>query len=180
MGRLVVPVVLVYGEKSVRTEAKVDTGADQTLITISDAERLGIDVCKGELQTVGGLGGGKVAGRVFDIEIWAAERRAVVRILVPTHRMVSSTDRQTGKETVTFVAATRTQNLLGHDFLQDAKSKIDYSKPHNEVLSGMKADGTPIPSDNPDVFELATITPAERKAYEKQMRKDYKCKKRKQ
>jgi hypothetical protein len=166
MGRLVVPIILMHGDETHRTEGKIDSAADHTLLAYADAIRAGFEDCKGDMVAVGGLGGGKVIGPEFDVEIWAANRSARVRAVVPLYQQVAG---RTKKSAPKYTAYQRGQTLIGHDFLQAAESKLDYSKPHAEVLSGAQ----------PDVFESTTLTRAERQAITKLMRKDFKCPKKK-
>ncbi len=74
---ITVPTKLFFGDKFVRLEAKVDTGAENCIFERTHAERLGIDVESGELiifNTAAGnfaAFGHEITISVFDIETFS-------------------------------------------------------------------------------------------------------------
>jgi len=77
--RPVIPIKVKHGDRAVRYEVLVDSGADICIFDGGIGDILGIDVESGERQTVGGIAGQSAAYYLHDVEIevggWSYEVR---------------------------------------------------------------------------------------------------------
>jgi len=148
MGRIIKEAVISHGVRIVRVHAKVDSGADVTLLAADDADRIGFDQCQGREAAVSGITREskddryatttRLCGREFTVTIRIDDREATIAALVPLWQISVRTDKQTGKEKVVSKADGRLRrSLIGHDFLQASRAKLDYSVPHSQAFSGV-------------------------------------------
>lgn len=113
--------------------ALIDTGADVSVLP----ERMACDLdlknnTTGE-TVVDAFGGGKIGGRIMPVTITVDGREAQIDVFVPTSRIVDDEPvRLTAEE------QERAHAILGHDFLQAARAKLDYSQPHANVFGGIR------------------------------------------
>jgi len=114
MGRVYEKLEIRRGNKIVRVNAQVDSGADQTIVPKKHIYALGINPCEAHYFEVHGVGGGTLKGVQVNLNLTAAGKTARTKTFVPLFDKngVPLTDEDT---------------LLGHDFMQKAKVKIDYT-----------------------------------------------------
>lgn len=127
MGRLTKRFTAKTAEGSATGSAKVDTGADQTILGLKKAKQLGVDVCTAPIASMRSVGDARILGVRLPVDLRVGEREATVVAFVPLYRQ-----RKSGA----LEPVRRDRNLIGHDFLQLSKAALDYSKPHAEVFSG--------------------------------------------
>lgn len=127
MGRIIKKFTAVRGTKTSTGTAQIDSGADQTVLGVQHAHRLGIDLCTTPSATLVGVGKGRLMGVESVVRVTIGKRTANVAAFVPLVRVLPSGKRQ---------LATSEENLIGHDFLQVSGAKLDYSKEHRDVFSG--------------------------------------------
>lgn len=105
--------------------AKIDSGADRTILGLHHVRKLGYDICAAPNAVMRSVGDGRLLGATVPVRLRIGRKEGVVQAFVPLFRR--------GKRgTVENVRKTRT--LIGHDFLQSAKAVIDYRK-HPAQLS---------------------------------------------
>lgn len=108
-------------------EAMIDSGADITLVRRDLGEQIGVDIDTDQPIAISGIGG-RVLGFEVPAKITVGRTSAPLRVAVPIGRY----DARTRKIT----AVDQKENLIGHDFLQATRSKIDFSRPIEDAFVG--------------------------------------------
>jgi hypothetical protein len=107
------------------TKAKIDSGADVTLVRRDVGEQIGLDLENDMPIAIGGVGGRVLAFEV-PTKITVGRSSARLKVAVPIGRYDSKTQQiRTVKQK---------ENLLGHDFLQATKAKIDFSRGDDDAF----------------------------------------------
>jgi hypothetical protein len=148
MGRITKPFSAKTRVGKVSGEARIDTGADRTLIAYPLACQLGLDTATAPGSVMSSASGQRMIGFSLDTYIQVDARKARVRAFVPMFTIGEKNK----------MRKLPPRNLIGHDFLQKSGGKLDYSKPHEEVFSGGKT-GWPF-----DWTFSNTVSPQERRA----------------
>jgi hypothetical protein len=102
-----------------RAMAKIDSGADVTLVRREVGEQIGVDIDNDEPIAIGGIGG-RVLGFEVPAKVTIGRSSARLKVAVPIGRY----DAKTRKIT----AVDQKENLIGHDFLQATQAKIDFTR----------------------------------------------------
>lgn len=127
---------------SANGRGKIDTGADVTILRWDIACALGLDISKAPLAAMG-TATGRMTGFNLPIELSIGNKKGKLTAFVPMFKVDG--DKMERIQV--------TNNLIGHDFLQEAKVKLDYNKPHNEVLGVVSW---------PEEWSKTTIKPKEK------------------
>lgn len=149
------------GAGKVTGQAKIDSGADRSVLPFSQARRLGL-LTSGRLPTeVAETAGGSARLYGFSIPVTIEVRRdgggGILRatlqrpgVFVPTHEAVPGHEDETPPPLRPL--AKEPEALLGHDFLQGAKAKLRYSTRRGR-LDGLSM-----------TWAFRKLTPSERRA----------------
>lgn len=149
MGRIYKSFMVETPRGKAKSEAKIDSGADITLVRRDVGKKIGVDVDNGgEPIVIGGLGG-RVLGFEVPAKVTIGQASAQLKVVVPFGRYDAETDK--------IVPVSQKENLIGHDFLQATRAKIDFSRHHDDAF----VDGE---TRVDDVVRLK-ITRAEAKAF---------------
>lgn len=124
MGKIIKSFTATTATGKIRREGKIDTGADRTIIPFRDACLLGLDTTAAPIRAMG-TATGRMSGFLIPARVQIGKRVGTVQIFVPVFD-----DRG--------APISRKHSLVGHDFLQATKAMLDYSKPHEQVLSGFE------------------------------------------
>lgn len=114
--------------------ALVDSGADITNLNKATACNLGLDVSTAPEMTMETAGGVKLVGyELRDVHLRQGRREATLpRVFVPKHaEMIGPKG-----EKIVELAGDNEEQLIGHDFLQATKAKLDFD---THTLKGPKA-----------------------------------------
>lgn len=130
MGRIIKDFVARRSGKHHWDSAVVDTGADITVLSSLAADTLKVPEEETIEHTVRGVGGTETKGHAFLADIEVGKARARCPVFVPTKSKVV-----TSKGNEEFQEVESRDNLIGSEFLQRVKARLDYSKPHGEVFS---------------------------------------------
>lgn len=84
----VVPLVFLVGQKRIRSQALVDSGATISIFGEEVAEALGIDIEKGEKTILGGVGG-RIIGYIHKFNIRIATKEFLCPIVFSKEYLVS-------------------------------------------------------------------------------------------
>lgn len=106
---------------------QIDSGADITLVSLSIGRKLGLDPATSPTIAIGGIGRQRVVGFEVPVRLRIGRSSANLKVAVP----VGTFDDKRGK----LVLNAQKRNLIGHDFLQATKSRIDFSKPHSQAFT---------------------------------------------
>ncbi len=128
MGRVLKKTSFRTKQGAITSRAKVDTGADWTILDVKAAKALGLDVCTAP-DAVMKTAAGRLVGVRMPTRVGIGRYSAVVNVFVPL--LVGKDLRLTSQR----------RRLVGHDFLQKAGVVLDFSKKHRHVLSGAEAAG---------------------------------------
>jgi hypothetical protein len=127
MGKVVKDIAVSYrGCKPYHVEARVDTGADATVISKAVADKLEVQILDRKPCCVQGFDGIDVYGYTMPIEVGLDNRTESVSAFVPVYRLSDEGKRK---------SVTLKTNLLGHDFLQRAGATLSLADPHTLTLS---------------------------------------------
>lgn len=121
MGRIYKQVTLenLRTQGKATAKAKVDSGADVTLVSRDVGEQIGLDLENDMPIAIGGIGG-RVLGFEVPAKVTVGRSSAQLKVAVPIGRY--------DKKTQEIRTVKQKENLLGHDFLQATKAKIDFSR----------------------------------------------------
>ena len=106
-------------------KAKVDSGADMTLVRRDVGEQMGLDLEYDLPIAIGGVGG-RVLGFQVPAKVTVGRSSAKLKVAVPIGRY--------DKKTQQIRTVSQKENLLGHDFLQKTKAKIDFSRVSDDAF----------------------------------------------
>ncbi|MBI5487103.1 MAG: hypothetical protein HY905_07200 [Deltaproteobacteria bacterium] len=127
MGRIIKEFIAeACGARATRT-GKIDGGADRTVLKPDVAEELRLDTRTAQPHSVWTASGQEVMGHIFRVRLTVDQRTAEVDAFVPVGAVSTSGE----------LESVQPRNLIGTDFLQASQAKCDYSKPHEEVFSGV-------------------------------------------
>ncbi len=98
------------------TKAKIDSGADVTLVRRDVGEQIGLDLENDLPIAIGGVGGRVLAFEV-PAKVTVGRSSARLKVAVPIGRYDAKTQQ--------IRTVQQKENLLGHDFLQATRAKID-------------------------------------------------------
>ena len=126
MGRIVKSFTARTASGKVTGEAKIDTGADRTIIAYPLACRLGLDIDTAPRAAMSTAGGHRLVGFSLKADIQIDSRRARVDAFVPLGTLGSDNN----------FRKVPARSLIGHDFLRRSGTQLDYSKPHANVMRG--------------------------------------------
>lgn len=84
----VIPVVFVVGEKRIRSQALVDSGATISIFGEETANSLGIDIVSGKRTTLGGVGG-RIVGYIHNVKVRIAGKKFLCPIVFSREYTVS-------------------------------------------------------------------------------------------
>src|SRR5207249_11502875 len=108
-----------------KAKAKIDSGADVTLVRRDVGEQIGLDLENDMPIAIGGVGG-RVLGFEVPAKVTVGRSSAQLKVAVPIGRYDAKTRQiRTVKQD---------ENLLGHDFLQATGAKIDFSRGHDDAF----------------------------------------------
>jgi len=106
---------------------KIDSGADVTLVRLDIGRKLGVDPAIAEkLIAIGGIGQQRLIGIEVPAQVRVGRASATLTVVVPIGRYDAKTKK--------IKAVSQQHNLIGHDFLQATKSKIDFSRPIDDAF----------------------------------------------
>lgn len=115
MGRVYKTFSARAGGRRVRGKALVDSGADRTVIDKRMACVIGLDTESAPLERARGFGGKVLYGYSLPVEVKIGKRKATVNAFVPSEGDA---------------------RVIGHDFLQASKAKLNYAR-HGQEFSGL-------------------------------------------
>lgn len=139
MGRVYKDFTAQFRRRVISTCGQIDSGADITVFSIEDACRLGYDLRKQrKWEQVAGIGG-SVAGPRVRVRIRIGSRAATVQAFVPVVRVKAR------GRTVPYSAPT----LIGADFMQASRAKLDYARQHGRVFSGVETSPLTVTTPTP-------------------------------
>jgi len=143
MGRILKPFTATTPGHRVAGVARIDTGADRTVLQPALARQLGFDPDSAPEGAVWGVGRTRVPGHYFRARISVGGAETELEVFVPAGPL--------GKAG-TIKHQEQGRNLIGADFLQKTGRRLDFSRRHSEVLQ-----------DGGEVGEVeeTTITPEE-------------------
>lgn len=153
MGRIIKRFSAKTSKGAVKGSAKIDSGADSTILRFDAACELGLDTKNDKIGAMRAADGGRLTGFYIPIKLRIDARQAEIEAFVPV--FVNSQEMLEKDQ----------KHLVGADFLQEAKVILDYSKPHKNVFGS--------PGFRPD-WQPTKITPEEIKL----LRRRAKCRKR--
>lgn len=84
----VIPLVFLIGEKRIRAQALVDSGATISVFGKEAAEALGVEVETGEKTILGGVGG-RIVGYIHKLRVRIAEKEFTCPIVFSREYLVS-------------------------------------------------------------------------------------------
>ena len=145
MGRVIKKFTVARKGEEAEGRACIDSAADRTIISRAVACKLDIDFETAKLAAVSGVGG-RLVGYEVPVTIDVGEHGARVKAFVPAGRLTDDGE----------IAPARQRSLIGHDFLQKTGAKLDYSRQHSQVFSGLPEVPTPLKHER--------VTAAERRA----------------
>ena len=90
MGRIYKKFVVSTAAGRSSSKAKVDSGADQTILSLKVAKQLGLDVCRAPLATMRSVGDGRILGVKLAAKMEVGEHVASLTPLVPLYRRKSN------------------------------------------------------------------------------------------
>lgn len=118
--------------------AFVDGGADMTNLNLDTACELGLDTSRPPAAQMKLPGGAILRGyELSNVELSRGRRRAKISVFVPVEVQIGKTRRKVPPDD---------EQLIGHDFLQAAGAKVDYSthdlqsahQPTRGIIVGMR------------------------------------------
>lgn len=144
-------------------EAKVDSGADVTVVRRDVGEQIGVDIQTALPIAIGGVGGRVLAFEV-PAKVTVGRSSAQLRVAVPIGRYDAKARKITPVQ--------QKENLLGHDFLRATRAKLDFSSAPRRRDSRRRLDDAFVEGETraDDVVRL-NISRAEVKALEEWVRR---------
>ncbi|MBI5487106.1 MAG: aspartyl protease family protein [Deltaproteobacteria bacterium] len=127
MGRIIKEFTAEACNERVEATGKIDNGADRTVLQPELATALGFDRSRAKPLHGRTASGQQMFGHAFRVKLTVDKRTAEVEAFVPAVAISAKGE----------VEAVDTRNLIGTDFLQGSGASLDYSKPHDQVFSGM-------------------------------------------
>jgi len=135
MGRVVKRFKAISGERKVSGLAIVDTGADRSLLSNRAAKRLGVAPGITPVGASFGVGDQPYLHWKYHVDLTVGEY-SVDNLLVATPFAVVLGKKKTGEPITRRIR--QSENLIGHDFLQEAKVPLNYRRPHDKIFGGKR------------------------------------------
>jgi hypothetical protein len=133
MGRVTKRFVATSADREAHGLAIIDTGADKTVLSTRVAERMGVRPGWNDIGNHFGIGDQEFLHWKYRVRLSIGSYSTELTVTTPFAAIVEDDEGNKDAEPIV-----QSENLIGHDFLQEVKVPLNYARPHSKIFGGKR------------------------------------------